>query len=280
MKKPYVKLYREVDGLKIYIVDGKYIRDKWNDQFTDFAIHQRFGFIPSNEAWIDREVGGGKEYKYFVDNILKERECVKEGDTIWQAGEKGDIVEKKARRFEIKKPIKKKKVYEYANISVFVVDGDAVRSRYDVDFTQGGHDLVYDWIKPKKGKGEIYLDDYYSGPDLEDIALHEMHERNRMALGQDYGHGNRVTGAHASASFEEKLARRNPALLKSLIEKEREVARIIYEEGTGDKARKHIDELNKTWNCAIKFDICKKYKAPKVKKTTRHSIIQGISKLR
>jgi hypothetical protein len=75
-----------------------------------------------------------------------------------------------------------------------------------------------------------------------------------MALHMPYGHGSRVTGAHASASFEEKRARRNPELLKPLMEKEREIARIIYQEGTGKQARKHIEELNRDWNKAIRFD--------------------------
>jgi hypothetical protein len=273
MKKPYIKKYKEVDGLIFYIVDGNYIRNFIDDQFTDFALHERFHFIPCGQAWIDRQTGGKKEYNYFVTNILAERKALKSGQDIWQAGDVGSVAEKKARRFEIKKPIKIKILYKYANIIIWLVRGAQVRLQKDVNFTQGGHDRVYSYIKPKKGQGEIWIDDEVPDPqDREDIALHEMHERNDMELGQSYGHGNRVTGAHASASFEEKLARRNPELLKSLVEKEKEIARIIYEEGTGESARKHIKDLEKGWNRAIKFDICRQYRRPKYgKRVHRHT---------
>ena len=39
-------------------------------------------------------------------------------------------------------------------VRVWVVDGRLVRSVFDVDFTEGGHDRVYEYVSPR----EIWID--------------------------------------------------------------------------------------------------------------------------
>ena len=48
MKKPYIKKYKSINGFDVWIVDGKYIRDKINEEFTNFGLNSRFRFIPKN----------------------------------------------------------------------------------------------------------------------------------------------------------------------------------------------------------------------------------------
>jgi hypothetical protein len=278
MKKPYIKFYKTIDGLDFYIVDGDWIRDNWDDQLVNVNLHERFHFVPVREAWLDKQIHPS-EYRYLVANALAQKEALNNGCDIWAAMSKGDEVEQRLRDTRKMGNVKIRKLDEYANITIWLVKGEEVAKK-DASFTQGGHDLVYSFIKPKKGQGEIWMDDRYEGVDRENDQLHEMRERNERALGMPYGHSNRVTGAHASASFEEKEARRNPELLKSLVEKEKEIARIIYEEGTGESARKHIKDLTQSWNRAIKFDICRKYRRPKYTKRLSRHVSESISQLK
>jgi hypothetical protein len=281
MKEPYLRHLKTIDGCDVWVVDGDFIRREWDGQFTDFAQHSDFPFVPKNELWLDR-CNGENEFAYYIANMLAQRKALQEGKSPKEAYSEGDKAEAEARRTEHKRPIKIKKIESYANVDVYLIDGAMVRKKYDLEFTEGGHDLVYPWIKPRKGRGEIWLDDSSTSKDRPYQQLHEMHERNKMSLKMDYGHGSRCTGAHASASHEEREARHNPALLKSLMEREREIARIIYEEGTGEKARKHIVELNKNWNTAIRFDYFahNKKRGRKVKKGHTRSTDKSFGSLR
>lgn len=284
MKEPYIELYKKEDGISFYIVDGGYVRKNIDGQFTNFALpsHYPYGLhVPKGEAWLDKS-RGHNEYKYCIANILAQHKAMKEGKDPTEVFKEGDEAEAEMRKRGQKHPIKIKKLEAYANITVFLVDGDEVCKQRDIAYTEGGHDLVYHWIVPKKGKGEIWMDNRSPIKDRPFEQLHEMHERNKEALGMVYGHGSKCTGAHASASHEEREARHNPALLKSLMEREREIARIIYEEGTGEKARKHINELNKDWNKAIKFDwfAHNEKKTRKIKRKRVRSTDSGLSSFR
>jgi len=256
MDKPYIKLYKVKDGISFYIIDGDYVRKNIDGQFTNFAMpsHYPYGLhVPKGEAWLDKS-RNRNEYDYYIANILAQLKAIKEGKDQDEVFKEGDEAEVAMRKQGSRHPIKLKKLETYANIDVFLVNGDEVCKQKDISYTEGGHDLIYHWIVPKKGRGEIWMDNRSPIKDRPFEQLHEMREHNKMALKMVYGHGSQCTGAHASASHEEREARHNPALLKSLMEREREIARIIFEEGTGEKARKHIAELNKDWNKAIKFD--------------------------
>ena len=68
------------------------------------------------------------------------------------------------------------KKLEKTKIKVFIVDGEAVRNQYSVDFTEGGHWLVYNFIP----KGEIWIDDDIEPNERKYILGHEIYEMRAM----------------------------------------------------------------------------------------------------
>ena len=121
-----------------------------------------------------------------------------EGLSYDKAIEKADLKERKERsiskylKSKLKKPlsreqeiqeIHKKLIKKYSkNVSVWIVDGELVRDLFDIDFTEGGHHLVYRFVP----QDEIWIDDSLSEKELRFVLLHELHERNLMAKGWDY----------------------------------------------------------------------------------------------
>jgi hypothetical protein len=67
-------------------------------------------------------------------------------------------------------------------VSVWIVNGRLVRSAFDIDFTAGGHDHVYEFVP----EGEVWIDDAIQEKERGFVLLHELHERNRMAEGLPY----------------------------------------------------------------------------------------------
>jgi hypothetical protein len=61
-------------------------------------------------------------------------------------------------------------------VPVQIVDGEKIRDRYRVEFTAGGHDLVYKWVRPRT----IILDDDDTPEDQKDDLYHEAQERHYM----------------------------------------------------------------------------------------------------
>ncbi len=106
---------------------------------------------------------------------------------------------------------KKERIYKYSNdrVQVYFVDGEYIRSKIDIDFIGGGHDYVYDWIPA----GEIWLDDRHR-KEYQFILLHELHERNKMIVGETYNR------AHSDANYIEGEARDQPQSLEALIAQE------------------------------------------------------------
>ncbi len=60
---------------------------------------------------------------------------------------------------------------------VWLVDGERVRNELDIDFTCGGHHLVYPWYVPK---GEIWIDNALGPLDATATLLHEAVEHCLM----------------------------------------------------------------------------------------------------
>ena len=70
-----------------------------------------------------------------------------------------------------------------SNINVYIVDGESVRNQHDVDFSEGGHGYVYDYIP----KNEIWIDNDISIKERSKILAHEFIERGLMKdKGFDY----------------------------------------------------------------------------------------------
>ena len=197
MKKPYLKKFSEISKFTVWIVDGRCIRENIDEEFTNFGQHYRFNFIPEYELWIDKQYGEGEE-KFYIDHMLVEYKLMSKGVNYNNAIEKADKIEKSERakselikeNLKFKKDhaklvnlIHKKQIRDFGNkLKIWIVDGELVRDFFFVDFTEGGHDKVYNFVPEK----EVWLDDDLSPRERKFVLLHEVHERNLMAKGMKY----------------------------------------------------------------------------------------------
>jgi len=224
MKKPYIKKFSKISKFDVWIVDGKYIRDNIDEEFTNYGQHYRFDFIPENEFWIDKERVEGEE-KYFIDSMLitnrlmaqgvSHKEAVKAADNIEKRERAKDYLMKKGKTKQGTKEeivtIHKKLLEEYSkNLKVWLVDGEAVRDLFFLDFTEGGHGKVYPFIP----ENEVWIDDDIDKDEIKFVLLHELHERNLMSEGMKY------EDAHKSSSEIEYYCRQHPKELDKKLKEE------------------------------------------------------------
>jgi len=225
MKKPYVKKIAAISKFAVWLVDGQYVRTKLDEEFTNFGQHFRFRFVPRNEFWIDHLHAPGEEH-FYIDHLLIENRLMAAGMDYDQALEKADRAELKERRkvdflrrgpaSRRTSPLVIRKIYRQLlrsysqGLRVWVVRGELVRDMFFIDFTEGGHDLVYKFVPP----GEVWLDDDLRRTERPFVLLHEVHERHLMAQGLDYPH------AHRSASHLEYFCRHHPRELKKKLAEE------------------------------------------------------------
>lgn len=221
----YLKELDKVDECTVWEVDGNFIRNNIDREFTNFGQHYRFRFIPTFEFWIDKE-HHPNELKFYIDHLMKEWHLMREGMDYDSALEISDRVEKAARLKDdfLTKVTEKvttlfdivpaetyvKKLGTFGDVEVCLVDGKIVRDLYFIDFTEGGHHFVYDFVP----YNEVWIDDDLSKDEREFVLLHELHERYLMSQGMDYNH------AHRSSSIIEYKCRRNPKLLDKYIQEE------------------------------------------------------------
>jgi hypothetical protein len=225
MKKPYKKKIGRFGGFDVWYVDGRYIRENIEEEFVNFAANYRFKFIPKNEFWIDKEFSKTKEWKYYATFLLTRAKLIKNGNSIKKARNLGAIAEqnkrdknpiikklKKLSKEERIKKITKKIIKKYSNdkIKVFYVNGFLVRSLLFIDFTEGGHDQVYNFVPD----GEIWIDDALNPKELKYVLLHEAHERSLMKKGMSYNE------AHSHSSKIELHGRNNPESVDKILKKE------------------------------------------------------------
>lgn len=201
MDKPYIKLLKTVedktDKFQVWEVDGEYIRNNIDVDFTNYGQHYRFNFIPEKEFWIDIESTPG-EVEFFILRLMVEYYTMRIGKPYSVAVDTANKIEKQE-RFNSKKykqvfgdrqpeninyNIRKKYLgrVKGTDIKVYIVDGELIRDVYYIDFTQGGHDLVYKWIPPK----EIWIDDDLKESEIMYTIIHEYVERKFMEKGIDY----------------------------------------------------------------------------------------------
>ena len=96
------------------------------------------------------------------------------------------------------------------SLSVWIVNGSLVRSIFDVDFTEGGHDCVYEFVP----LNEVWIENDVGEAERPFVLVHELHERNLMAQGWDYDR------AHEDASKLEYYCRHNHEELHAALVKE------------------------------------------------------------
>ena len=214
LKKPYISKVDTRGYLTIWIVDGAYIRGNIDEEFTNFGQHYRYSYIPENELWIDREAAND-ERRFFIDHLLVEHRLMKQGLSYDKALPEADTEERKERRragdlkhatHSGKTLPQGKEVHERLwkklenGVSVWIVSGRLVRSLFDIDFTAGGHDYVYEFVP----ENEIWIDNDIVEAERGYVLLHELHERNLMSKGMAYDE------AHTASSRLEYHGRHHP----------------------------------------------------------------------
>lgn len=213
-KPPYLKKDETRGEYQVWMVDGAYIRGHIDEEFTNFGQHYRYPYIPKNELWIDQEAVHD-ERAFFIEHLLVEHDLMAKGVSYAEALTQADRIERRERRRagDIRKVTHRGKDLPDAGaaherlwkklengISVWVVNGRLVRSVFDIDFTAGGHDHVYEFVP----EGEVWIDDAIEEKERAFVLLHELHERNRMAGGLPYNR------AHAESSRMEFRCRHHP----------------------------------------------------------------------
>ena len=204
LKPPYLRKIEDIGKLAVWIVDGAYIRGHIDEEFTNFGQHYRYPYIPVNEFWLDQEAHDD-ERQFFIDHLLVEHRLMAKGVPYDQALVEADRQERKVRRragdvrrltHHGKELPSGRDVHERlwkkleSGLSVWIVSGRLVRSAFDIDFTAGGHDYVYEFVP----EAEVWIDDDIEETERGYVLLHELHERNRMAAGWPY------SKAHAESS--------------------------------------------------------------------------------
>jgi hypothetical protein len=199
LKPPYLQRDEKCGDIQVWIVDGAYVRGHVDEEFTNFGQHYSFPYIPVNEFWIDREAEHD-ERAFFIDHLLVEHRLMAKGVPYNDALEQADRVERRERRRagDVHKvarqglpdpgTVRERLWKKLENgISVWIVNGRLVRSAFDIDFTEGGHDHVYEFVP----SGEVWIDDAIEEPERGFVLLHELHERKRMAGGMPYSQAHR-----------------------------------------------------------------------------------------
>jgi len=214
LKPPYLRRDETRGDLQVWIVDGSYIRGHIDEEFTNFGQHYRYPYIPDNELWIDQEAEHD-ERPFFIEHLLVEHELMAKGMPYERAIVEADRIERRERRRagDISKvthhgqrlpdsSAAHERLWKKLEngVSVWVVNGRLVRSVFDIDFTAGGHDHVYEFVPA----GEVWIDDAIEENERGFVLLHELHERNRMAKGMPY------SKAHAESSRLEFRCRHHP----------------------------------------------------------------------
>lgn len=225
IKSAYLKKIGDRGDFKIWLVDGAKIRKDIDTEFNNFGHHFEFDFIPRMELWLDAEAAGN-ERGYFIDHMITEWRLMEKGADYKTATNVADMKESSERKKSkaIRRIINKEKPEviglvhkeflgktEDGVLSVWLVDGGIVRSVYDVDFTEGGHDLVYDYVP----KNEVWIDDDITHFERPYVILHELYERDMMSRGIDYDSAHDGTSLIEGASSVEWRARHDLKKLKN-----------------------------------------------------------------
>jgi hypothetical protein len=202
--------------VSVWLVDGSYVRKNIDEEFTNFGHHFSIASIPRDEIWLDIEQVPD-EQQFFVHHALIERRLMARG-MDYEAARTVAIAEERKMRLkagdmrrvaggeqlpDVTKVRERLWKALESGVHVWFVKGRLVRSCYDIDFTEGGHDHVYEFVP----ENEIWIDDDLEQDERGFVLFHEMHERNLMAAGASYD------VAHAESSRLERHYRKHPALL-------------------------------------------------------------------
>jgi len=208
MRKPYLAHIEVHADVRCYLVDGTWIRNHKDVDFTNGAHHFTRAYIPIDEVWIDREAPGADELRFLIHHQVKERALMLSGVPYLRALASANRAERRERRAALRNPpatrnaarlrVRKKLLLQLDGDAIWIVDGRAVRDYFDPNFTHGGHHLRHRFI-PRR---EIWIDDAIVARELEYTLAHELYELGLMRGGMSYD------DAHDRALAVEKSLRR------------------------------------------------------------------------
>ena len=213
LKPPYIEKVSHRGKITIWIVDGTYVRTHLDEEFTNYGQHYAFECIPKDEFWLDKEASND-ERRFFIDHLLVEHRLMAKGVAYNDALEAADRVEiaERKRAGDVRKLTKGDNLPDArqvhvrlwkkleSGVSVWIVNGRLVRSVFDDDFTEGGHDYVYEFVP----QNDVWIDNDLEEVERPYVLLHELHERNLMAKGWTY------SKAHEDSSKLEYHYRHHP----------------------------------------------------------------------
>lgn len=205
-RPPHARLLDVRDGVEVWRVHGRWVRDELDVEFTNGAhVHVR-PYVPVNQVWVDREAPGSGEWAFWAAHQLAERALMSRGVPYLAALRRANRVERAERRSAGERPVGRRDVRlrvlgERGGRTVWLVDGRLVRTSMNLDFTLGGHHLRYRFIP----RGEIWIDDAVAPDERPAILHHEAVEIDHMTRGKSYDE------AHALASRAEAKFRRADA---------------------------------------------------------------------
>lgn len=222
-RHPRVKYIGGRNGLTAWYVDGSYVRKNIDEEFNNFGHHYTYQEIPKGELWLDTECDPD-EQKFFLAHARFEYRLREKGMDEETAREKANAHERKMRlQAGDLRRVKKGKLLPQpeavhdrlwkmlaGGVKIWFVKGRLVRSVYDIEFTEGGHEHVYEFIP----KDEVWIDNDVHPDEQGFVVFHELHERNLMADGKDYD------TAHEESSRLERYYRNHPAELHEALIKE------------------------------------------------------------
>ena len=223
LREPRLKKLGTRNGLTILLVDGAYVRKNLDEEFSNFGHHYTFDEIPRGELWIDTETDPD-EQKFYIGHMLVEYRAREKGVDAETARQRANAHERKQRirAGDLRKVKRGKELPQPAavhdrlwkvlpdGLQVWFVKGRLVRSVYDIEFTEGGHEHVYEYVP----HNELWIDNDIHQEEQGFVVFHELHERNLMAKGWKYD------DAHAEASRRERYYRNHPAELHEALTKE------------------------------------------------------------
>jgi hypothetical protein len=89
---PRVRILKRLPDVNVWLVDGKYVRDNIDLDFTEGGNGCRFEFIPDSEIWIDDTLDQA-EWNDTISHELLERYMMSKGDTYDTGHDKANILE-------------------------------------------------------------------------------------------------------------------------------------------------------------------------------------------
>jgi hypothetical protein len=188
-------------NISIYLVNGEQIRSISPDfeEFNESASHQLISQIPENEGWIEDSISRD-ELPYVIYGLVVGmlHDDYKTGIRAEKAERSKALPSKHGPYGKPDQEIYQLDLGIISGVRFYLINAEAVRDQYKVDFCLGGNHGAYDWVPTD----EIWLDIAIHKSELPFVALHEFFERAEIL---DNGHN--YNDAHKKASALEWKAR-------------------------------------------------------------------------